>query len=426
MALSVGLNLSVGDKKLSEFYSDFDFLIYIVMALEQTWRWFGPKDPILLAEIKQAGATGIVTALHDIPIGEIWPVDEILKRKKIIEADGLKWSVAESVPVHEDIKKRTGHYRQYIENYKASIRNLGQCGIDTVCYNFMPVLDWARTDLAVEFKDGSITTRFEAKAFAAFDIFVLKRQNAEGDYSREQIRLARQYFAGLNESQKEKLKQTALLGLPGSLEAYTLEEFRSALSEYAEIGAAKLRENLCDFIKAIIPVAEEARVLMAIHPDDPPWPLLGLPRVVSNKQDIQQLLSVCDSPANGITFCAGSLGAGFANDLVDMAESLAPRVNFIHLRNVSRNADGDFIEDNHLDGDVDMYGVMKALLLEQKRRVEAGRKDSRLPMRPDHGHLMLPDRHRQGIYPGYSLFGRMRGLAELRGLELGIRRSWGI
>ncbi|MGH7452770.1 MAG: mannonate dehydratase [bacterium] len=396
------------------------------MLLEQTWRWFGPKDPITLQEIKQTGATGVVTALHHIASGEIWPVDEILKRKKIIEAEGLTWSVAESVPVHEDIKKRKGNYGQYIENYKASIRNLGQCGIDIICYNFMPVLDWSRTDLQVEFKDGSITTKFEAKAFAAFDIFILKRPNAEESYGKEQISFARQYFASLNESQKEKLKKTVLLGLPGSLETYTLEEFQSALSEYNEIGDSELRENLYDFIEEIIPVAEESRVLMAIHPDDPPWPLLGLPRVVCNKQDIEQILSVLDSPANGITLCTGSLGAGFDNDLVDMAERFAQRINFTHLRNVARNKAGDFIEDNHLEGDVDMYGVMKALLIEQKRRVDEGRKDTRMPMRPDHGHLMLPDQHRQGIYPGYSLFGRMRGLAELRGLELGIRRVWGL
>jgi mannonate dehydratase len=393
------------------------------MALEQTWRWFGPKDPILLQEIKQTGATGVVTALHPIPIGEIWPVDEILERKKIIEAAGLKWSVAESVPVHEDIKKKKGGYRRYIENYKASISNLGRCGIDIVCYNFMPVLDWSRTDLQVEFNDGSITTKFEAKAFAAFDLFILQRPHAEKNYRQEQINNARQYFGSLNESQKENLQQTVLLGLPGSLEAYTLEEFRAALREYDEIGDAELRENLCYFIKEIIPVAEESGVLMAIHPDDPPWPLLGLPRIVCNKQDLEQILGVSDSLSNGITFCTGSLGAGFENDLVDMAKSFAPRINFIHLRNVSRNEDGDFIEDNHLDGDVDMYGVMKSLLIEQKRRLDAGRNDTRMPMRPDHGHLMLPDRHRQGIYPGYSLFGRMRGLAELRGLELGIRRA---
>lgn len=393
------------------------------MALEQTWRWFGPSDPISLKEIKQTGATGIVTALHHIPVGNIWPVEEILKRKEIIAAEGLSWAVAESVPVHEDIKKRKDNYRRYLENYAASIRNLGQCGIDVVCYNFMPILDWSRTDLAVEFKDGSITTKFENKALAAFDLFLLQRPHAESNYSAEQIQQARQYFAVLSESQKEKLKETVLLGLPGSLEAYTLEELRMALREYGEIGEAELRKNLIAFIKEIVPVAEEAAVLLAIHPDDPPWPLLGLPRVVRNKLDIEQILRASDAHANGITFCAGSLGAGFDNELVDMAERFADRINFIHLRNVTRNREGDFIEDNHLEGDVDMYGVMKALLLEQKRRIEAGRRDHRMPMRPDHGHLMLPDQHRKNIYPGYSLFGRMRGLAELRGLELGIQRS---
>ncbi|MDZ7288794.1 MAG: mannonate dehydratase [candidate division KSB1 bacterium] len=396
------------------------------MALEQTWRWFGPKDPISLKEIKQTGATGIVTALHHIPIGEVWPVDEIMKRKRIIEAEGLTWSVAESIPVHEDIKKREGNYRQYLENYKASIRNLGQCGIDTVCYNFMPVLDWSRTDLEVVFKDGSITTKFEAKVFAAFDLFILKRPGAEKNYHEDQIQQAEQYFATLDENQRQKLIQTILLGFPGSWESYTLEKLLSALRDYEGIGDTELRENLYIFLREIIPVAEEAGVLMAIHPDDPPWPLLGLPRVVSHKPDIERILKVNDSPSNGLTLCTGSLGASAKNDLVDMAESFAPRINFVHLRNVTRNQDGDFIEDNHLDGDVDMYGVMKALIIEQKRRVEEGRKDTRMPFRPDHGHLMLPDQHRQGIYPGYSLFGRMRGLAELRGLELGIRRSLGI
>lgn len=393
------------------------------MALEQTWRWFGPADPISLKEIKQTGATGIVTALHQIPVGEVWPVEEILKRKAIIASEGLTWSVAESVPVHEDIKKRTGNYRRSLENYAASIRNLGQCGIDIVCYNFMPILDWSRTDLRVEFKDGSITTKFETKAFAAFDLFILQRPQAEHSYSTVQIRQARQYFSGLSESQKEKLKQTVLLGLPGSLETYTLEELRTAVRGYEEIGEGELRENLIAFIKEIAPVAEEAGVLLAIHPDDPPWPLLGLPRVVRNKADIERVLQACDSHANGLTFCTGSLGAGFNNNLVEMAENFANRINFIHLRNVTCNPEGDFIEDNHLEGNVDMFGVMRALLLEQKRRIEAGRKDHRMPMRPDHGHLMLPDQHRKNLYPGYSLFGRMRGLAELRGLELGIQRS---
>ena len=393
------------------------------MALEQTWRWFGPSDPISLKEIKQTGATGIVTALHQIPVGEVWPVEEILKRKGIMASEGLTWSVAESVPVHEDIKKRKGNYRRFLRNYAASLRNLGQCGIDTVCYNFMPILDWSRTDLAVEFKDGSITTKFETKAFTAFDLFILQRPQAEDDYNADQIQQARQYFASLSENHKEKLKQTVLLGLPGSLEAFTLDELRLALREYDDIGEAELRESLIAFIKEIAPVAEEAGVLLAIHPDDPPWPLLGLPRVVRNNLDIEQVLNASDSRANGITFCTGSLGAGFDNDLVDMAENFAERIKFVHLRNVTRNREGDFVEVNHLEGDVDMYGVMKVLLLEQKRRRDEGRKDHRMPMRPDHGHLMLPDQHRKNLYPGYSLFGRMRGLAELRGLELGIQRS---
>jgi mannonate dehydratase len=290
----------------------------------------------------------------------------------------------------------------------------------------MPVLDWSRTDLQIVFEDGAITTKFEASVFAAFDLFIMKRAGAEKNYSEYQINKAEQYYQSLDEGQKERLIQTVLLGLPGSLDAYTLEEFKSALSEYDDIGDVGLRENLRYFLKEIIPVAKESGVLMAIHPDDPPWPLLGLPRVVSNKQDIEQLLGVIDSPSNGLTLCTGSFGADINNDLVDMAESFAKRINFVHLRNLTRNEDGDFTEAYHLDGQVDIYGVIKVLLIEQKRRVEEGRKDNRMPMRPDHGHLMLPDQHKQGIYPGYSLFGRMRGLAELRGLELGIKRSLGI
>ncbi len=401
------------------------------MGLEQTWRWFGPKDPITLKEIRQTGAVGIVTALHDIPSGEVWPVDEISKRKNIIEAEGLFWSVAESIPVHEDIKKRTGNYKKFIENYKESIRNLGRCGVGTVCYNFMPVLDWSRTDLEVVFNDGSITTKFEADVFAAFDIFILNRNDAEKNYDEGRVRTAKQYYERLNESQKERLIQTVLLGFPGSGEAYTLEGLKTALNEYRTMNDNQLREHLSDFIKEIVPTAEECGVLMAIHPDDPPWSLLGLPRVVGNKQDVEKILNIVDTPSNGITLCTGSFGAAYKNDLIDLAESFARRINFIHLRNVSRNAAGDFLEENHLDGDVDMYGVMKALLIEQKRRIDEGRKDSRMPMRPDHGHLMLADQmlatlRKQNVYPGYSLFGRMRGLAELRGMELGIRRSLGI
>lgn len=393
------------------------------MGFEHTWRWFGPKDPISLKEIKQTGATGIVTALHHIKTGEVWSVDEILKRKKMIEDEGLTWSVVESVPVHENIKKRKGNYKILIENYKSTIRNIGACGINVICYNFMPVLDWSRTDLNVIFRDGSITTKFESTRFAAFDLFILKRKNSEKDYSQEKYKAAKSYYDKLNEDEKQKLIETVLLGLPGSLEAYTLDEFKNALSEYDEIGEEELRNNLHLFIKEIIPAAEVSGVFMAIHPDDPPFALLGLPRVVSNKNDIEQILNTVESNNNGITMCTGSFGAGYFNDCVEISERFADRINFVHLRNVMRNEDGDFLEENHLEGDVDMYGVIKALLVEQKRRKESGRDDYRMPMRPDHGHLMIPDLNREGIYPGYSLFGRMRGLAELRGLELGITRS---
>lgn len=396
------------------------------MSLEQTWRWFGPKDPILLKEIKQTGASGIVTALHHIPTGEIWNIDEIIKRQELIEAEGLKWSVTESLPIHEDIKKRRGNYKKFIENYKISIRNLGKCGIDTICYNFMPVLDWSRTNLQVQFKDGSITSKFEIKVFAAFDLYILKRKNAEKDYTPEQINDAKKYFESLNDKEKENLINTVLLGFPGSGESYTLEGLRAAINEYNFLNAEDLSENLFYFLKEIIPSAEETGVLMGIHPDDPPRSLLGLPRVVSNKDDIQKILRSVDSASNGITLCTGSLGAGIKNNLVEIAESFASRINFIHLRNVKNSGDDGFIEENHLDGDVDMYGVMKALLIEQNHRKDTGRKDFRMPFRPDHGHLMIPDQNREGIYPGYSLFGRMRGLAELRGLELGIRLSLGL
>ena len=394
------------------------------MGFEQTWRWFGPNDPITLKEIKQTGASGIVTALHNISTGEIWPVEEISGRKKLIESEGLNWSVVESVPVHENIKKRKDNFKTLIENYKQTIRNLGKCGIDTVCYNFMPVLDWSRTDLNVVFNDGSITTKFEAKVFAAFDLFILKRSDAEKNYTKEQITIAEEFFGQMNENQKKKLSDTILLGLPGSFETFTLEQFKLAIEEYKNIGDIELRNSLYEFIKEIIPVAKESGVYMAIHPDDPPFSLLGLPRVVSNKNDVENILHVVNSTHNGITLCTGSFGAGFRNNLVDIAESFADKINFIHLRNVRRNEEGDFLEDNHLDGDIDIYGVMKTLLIEQKKRIENGEQNRRMPMRPDHGHLMIPDMIREGIYPGYSLFGRMRGLAELRGMELGIIRSF--
>lgn len=396
------------------------------MALEKNWRWFGPNDPIKLEAVKQAGAEGIVTALHHVPTGEVWTNDDITKRKQVIESEGLKWSVAESITVHEDIKKRSGNYKLYIENYKESIRNLGKCGVDIVSYHFMPVLDWSRTDLKVKFNDGSLTTKFETKVFAAFDIFMLKRPNAEQSYNDVQIQQAEEYYKDLDEKQKEELIQTMLLPFPGTEKSFTLEKFRTILEEYKDINDEELRESLYSFIKEIAPVAEEFGVFLAIHPDDPPMPLLGLPRIVSNKKDIENILNVADSPYNGITLCTGALGAGYKNNLVDIAQSFAKKVNFIHLRNVTVKENGDFIEDNLLDGTVDIYNVMKTLLLEQKKRKDEGRKNTRMPIRPDHGHLMLPEQNIKGIYPGYSLFGRMRSLAELRGLELGIEKSLGL
>jgi len=311
-------------------------------GFEQTFRWFGPNDPVSLEEIKQAGATGIVTALHQVPVGDVWTINQIAERKKIIESAGLTWSVVESVPVHENIKKRKGNYKELIDNYKQTIKNLGECGIFTICYNFMPVLDWSRTDLNVKFKDGSITTKFEVKALAAFDLFILKRNGAEKNYTKEQAAKAKEFYDTLDENQRIKLKDTILLGLPGSFETYTLDEFKIALSEYDNINETVLQQNLFEFLKEIIPAAEVSGVYMAIHPDDPPMPLLGLPRIVGSKDNIKKLLEVVDSPHNGLTLCTGSLGAGYNNDLVDIAEIFIDKINFAHLRNVVRTPEGDF------------------------------------------------------------------------------------
>ncbi|HEY5248745.1 MAG TPA: mannonate dehydratase [Dermatophilaceae bacterium] len=388
--------------------------------MEQTWRWFGPKDPITLADIRATGATGVVSALHEVPNGEPWTAQAIAERKELIEASGLSWSVVESVPVHEDIKRGGPLRDQWIAAYQESLRNLAANGIDIVCYNFMPILDWTRTDLRHVMPDGSWALRFDQDAFAAFDLFILGRAGAAAEYQDADVTRARTYFDNLSHEGRELLTANIIAGLPGSEEAYTLGSFREMLATYADIDASALRENLAYFLRAVVPVAEEAGVRLAIHPDDPPRPLLGLPRVVSTRQDTQWLLDVAPSVANGLTFCTGSFGVRPDNDLVAMARHFAPRIYFAHLRSTEREEDPQsFHEADHTGGDVDMVGVVAALVDEERRRERDG--GPRLPLRPDHGHQLLDDQHRESN-PGYSLIGRLRGLAELRGIELAVRR----
>ncbi len=397
----------------------------------ETWRWYGPSDPVSLWDIRQAGATGIVNALHDVPVGGVWPLDQLIERKRIIEWDdsvhpsrptGLKWEVVESIPVHDSIKLGRADRDHFIADYITSMRNVAAIGVNTIVYNFMPVVDWTRTNLNLELEDGAKALSFEMSEFVAFDLFILKRQGAENDYTHKEIEKAHEVFLTLTEEQKKALQDNIIAGLPGAFEGYTLEEFQKRLDEYKNIDNDQYRENLAYFLNKIIPVAEELGLRLAIHPDDPPRSLFGLPRIVSTLDDYKQILAVNPSPANGFTLCTGSLGVRADNDLVQFIKELGSHIHFAHLRSVKRFEDGSFLEDAHLKGDVDMYAVVEAILEEQNKRFCNKRTDYRIPMRADHGHVILDDLNKK-TNPGYSAIGLLKGMAELRGLEMGIIRT---
>ena len=383
--------------------------------MRETWRWFGPLDNIGLDEVRQTGATGIVTALHEIPYGEVWPVETIRERQKTIADAGLVWSVVESLPVDERIKRGDSGRAPLFDNYRQSLRNLAACGIGTVCYNFMPVIDWTRTNLFHRLENGAYALRFDAVRFAAFDVLMLRRPHAEGAHLESNIAKARAWFDRAGDGDKDTLLASIMAGLPGAYDRYDIAGLRAMLARYEGIDASALRANLARFLEEVVPTAEATGIRLCVHPDDPPRPLLDLPRVVSTRDDLAYIAGCEPAVANGITFCTGSLGAGADNDVVQMAREFAPRVAFAHLRNVTKEPDGSFNEADHLGGDVDIVSVVEILLGEQKRRHAEGRADWQIPFRPDHGHVLLCDRGRK-THPGYSLVGRLKGLAELRGV----------
>ena len=392
------------------------------MKMTQTWRWYGPNDPVSLLDVRQAGATGVVNALHHIPNGDIWSVKEIQKRKNEIEKAGLTWDVVESLPVHEKIKTRTADFEQIIENYKESMKNLAACGVYVICYNFMPILDWTRTRLDMTLENGSLALEYNSSELRVFDLCILRREGAEQDYTIEEIEQAKNQFKNLEALDIQRISDNMLKGLPGSEEGYSMEEFKAMLDTYKGINADQLRSHLVQFLSEIIPLAEELGIRMCIHPDDPPFTLLGLPRVMSTQADYQFIFDQVPPMSNGITFCTGSLGVRADNDLPAIFDAFADRVHFLHLRSTKRDAEGNFYEADHLTGDVDMFEIITRVIKEQRRRVAENRQDASIPMRPDHGHQMLDDLVKQKINPGYSAIGRLKGLAELRGLEWGINK----
>ena len=388
--------------------------------MKETWRWFGPQDPVSLDHVRQAGATGVVSALHHFYRGEAWPLDEVLKRKAEIEAAGLTWSVVESIPIHNSIKLQSGPFRQFTDAWKDSLAAIAKAGVKIICYNFMPVVDWTRTDLRWRLPSTGYALRFDVTDFAAYDLFILQRTGAERDYSEARVAAARARHDGMSEGRRDELEQTIIAGLPGAEGSYDRAALRELINQYKSVTAGELRDHLVSFLREVVPIAEELGVRLAIHPDDPPWPLFGLPRVVSTAEDARAILAGVDTAANGLTFCVGSYGARADNDLIAMVKEFAPRIHFVHLRQVMREADGSFHEAEHLCGSSDMVGVISAVLKEEARRRKQNRLDSEIPMRPDHGHLLADDIGRK-VNPGYSLVGRLKGLAELRGVVKGLK-----